>query len=67
MECNLELLLVISLYVTFLITGLLKAFFEMFVDWNFTIGTGKSSIVCALCVGLGEKPSTLGRAKEVTI
>lgn len=28
-------------------------------------GTGKSSIVCALCVGLGEKPSTLGRAKEI--
>ena len=28
-------------------------------------GTGKSSIVCALCIGLGEKPSTLGRAKEV--
>lgn len=28
-------------------------------------GTGKSSIVCALAIGLGFKPSVLGRAKDV--
>ena len=28
-------------------------------------GTGKSSIVCAICLGLGGSPSLLGRAKEV--
>ncbi|XP_065060120.1 structural maintenance of chromosomes protein 5-like [Rhopilema esculentum] len=28
-------------------------------------GTGKSSIVCALCIGLGEKTAKLGRAKEI--
>jgi structural maintenance of chromosomes protein 5 len=28
-------------------------------------GTGKSTIVCAICLGLGWPPSLLGRAKEV--
>ena len=28
-------------------------------------GTGKSSIVCAICIGLGGRPTILGRAKEV--
>eukprot|EP00245_Coleochaete_scutata_P017106 TRINITY_DN822_c0_g1_i1.p1 TRINITY_DN822_c0_g1~~TRINITY_DN822_c0_g1_i1.p1 ORF type:complete len:1117 (+),score=313.61 TRINITY_DN822_c0_g1_i1:202-3552(+) len=28
-------------------------------------GTGKSSIVCALCIGLGGVPKNLGRAKDV--
>jgi len=28
-------------------------------------GTGKSSLVCAICLGLGYAPSTLGRAGEV--
>ena len=28
-------------------------------------GTGKSSIVCAICIGLGGHPKLLGRAKEV--
>ena len=28
-------------------------------------GTGKSSIVCAMCLGLGGRPTLLGRAKEV--
>jgi len=27
-------------------------------------GTGKSSVVCAICLGLGGQPSLLGRAKE---
>ena len=30
-------------------------------------GTGKSSIVCAMCLGLGGHPKLLGRAKEVRI
>ena len=29
------------------------------------LGTGKSSIVCAMCLGLGGRPTLLGRAKEV--
>ena len=29
-------------------------------------GTGKSSIVCAICLGLGGKPQILGRAAEVS-
>jgi hypothetical protein len=29
-------------------------------------GTGKSSIVCAICIGLGGRPTILGRAKEVS-
>ena len=28
-------------------------------------GTGKSSVVCAICLGLGGKPSLLGRAKKI--
>nr|CAB3266388.1 structural maintenance of chromosomes protein 5-like [Phallusia mammillata] len=28
-------------------------------------GTGKSSVVCAICIGLGGKPSFLARAKEL--
>jgi len=28
-------------------------------------GTGKSSIVCAICLGLGGKPTLLGRAKDI--
>lgn len=28
-------------------------------------GTGKSSIVCAMCLGLGGSPRLLGRAKDV--
>ena len=27
-------------------------------------GTGKSSIVCAICLGLGGKPNLLGRASQ---
>lgn len=30
-------------------------------------GTGKSSIVCALCLGLAGKPSFIGRADKVTM
>ena len=30
------------------------------------LGTGKSSIVCAICLGLGGKTSLLGRAKAVS-
>lgn len=30
------------------------------------LGTGKSSIVCAICLGLGGSPNLLGRAKEVS-
>lgn len=30
-------------------------------------GTGKSSIVCAICLGLAGKPSFIGRADKVTI
>lgn len=30
-------------------------------------GTGKSSIVCALCLGLGGSTSLLGRAKDVSM
>ena len=30
-------------------------------------GTGKSSIVCAICLGLGGSPRLLGRAKDVRI
>jgi len=29
-------------------------------------GTGKSTIVCGICLGLGGKPSILGRASSVT-
>ena len=29
-------------------------------------GTGKSSIVCALCLGLAGNPGLLGRAREVS-
>ncbi|KAJ1816349.1 Structural maintenance of chromosomes protein 5 [Coemansia sp. RSA 2599] len=29
-------------------------------------GTGKSTIVCAIALGLGEKPSILGRAKDLS-
>ena len=29
-------------------------------------GTGKSTIVCGICLGLGGKPSILGRATSVT-
>ncbi|KAJ1948966.1 Structural maintenance of chromosomes protein 5, partial [Linderina pennispora] len=29
-------------------------------------GTGKSTIVCAIALGLGEKPSVLGRAKDIS-
>ena len=29
-------------------------------------GTGKSSIVCAVCLGLAGDPSLLGRAKDVS-
>lgn len=29
-------------------------------------GTGKSSIVCALCLGLGGSTTLLGRAKDVS-
>lgn len=29
------------------------------------LGTGKSSIVCAICLGLGGSPNLLGRAKTV--
>lgn len=29
-------------------------------------GTGKSTIVCGICLGLGWPPSTLGRAKEAS-
>ncbi|KIW09115.1 uncharacterized protein PV09_00059 [Verruconis gallopava] len=28
-------------------------------------GTGKSTLVCAICLGLGYKPSVLGRAKNI--
>ena len=28
-------------------------------------GTGKSSIVCAICLGLGGKTTVLGRQKEI--
>ena len=28
-------------------------------------GTGKSTVVCAIALGLGWKPSVLGRAKDV--
>jgi chromosome segregation ATPase len=28
-------------------------------------GTGKSTIVCAIALGLGGKPDVLGRAKEI--
>jgi chromosome segregation ATPase len=28
-------------------------------------GTGKSTLVCAICLGLGSKPSVLGRAKDI--
>ena len=28
-------------------------------------GTGKSTLVCAICLGLGSKPDVLGRAKKV--
>jgi chromosome segregation ATPase len=28
-------------------------------------GTGKSTLVCAICLGLGYKPSVLGRAKDI--
>ena len=42
-----------------------------YCNWNCFLllisGTGKSSIVCALCLGLGEKPTTLGRAKDVSL
>lgn len=30
-------------------------------------GTGKSSIVCAICLGLAGKPSFIGRADKVTV
>lgn len=30
-------------------------------------GTGKSSIVCAICLGLAGKPSFIGRAEKVRI
>ena len=30
-------------------------------------GTGKSSIVCAMCLGLGGRTNLLGRAKEVCV
>ena len=30
------------------------------------LGTGKSSIVCAICLGLGGSPNLLGRAKDVS-
>ncbi|KAG0644622.1 hypothetical protein HOY80DRAFT_1110333 [Tuber brumale] len=29
-------------------------------------GTGKSTIVCAICLGLGSNPANLGRAKEIS-
>lgn len=29
-------------------------------------GTGKSSIVCAICLGLAGKPSFIGRADKVS-
>ncbi|KAJ2806172.1 Structural maintenance of chromosomes protein 5, partial [Coemansia guatemalensis] len=29
-------------------------------------GTGKSTIVCAIALGLGERPSVLGRAKDIS-
>ena len=29
-------------------------------------GTGKSTLVCAICIGLGYKPDNLGRAKSVS-
>ncbi|PWW78494.1 P-loop containing nucleoside triphosphate hydrolase protein [Tuber magnatum] len=29
-------------------------------------GTGKSTIVCAICLGLGSSPANLGRAKEIS-
>ena len=29
-------------------------------------GTGKSTLVCAICIGLGFKPDLLGRAKELS-
>ena len=29
-------------------------------------GTGKSTIVCGICLGLGGKPSILGRATSAT-
>jgi hypothetical protein len=28
-------------------------------------GTGKSTLVCAICLGLGSKPAVLGRSKEI--
>ena len=31
-----------------------------------SVGTGKSSIVCAICLGLGGSPKLLGRAKDVS-
>lgn len=30
-------------------------------------GTGKSSIVCGICLGLAGHPKLLGRAKEVSL
>lgn len=30
-------------------------------------GTGKSSIICAICLGLAGKPSFIGRADKVTM
>ena len=36
-----------------------------FVKYNVYIGTGKSSIVCAICLGLAGHPKLLGRATEV--
>jgi chromosome segregation ATPase len=29
-------------------------------------GTGKSTVVCAICLGMGGKPSVLGRAGNVS-
>ena len=33
--------------------------------WPYTVGSGKSSIVCAVCLGLTGSPTILGRAKQV--
>lgn len=32
-----------------------------------SLGTGKSSIVCAICLGLGGSTTLLGRAKDVSV
>jgi hypothetical protein len=63
------MLLLDQMVFLFYIILLIIEFFLFLINFNLNllkIGTGKSSIVCAICLGMAGKPTVLGRAANIS-